>query len=373
MFIVKNKSGRVINLSLGFAFGSAFLIGKNPQAQAFMIDFNYDYDTNYFFSDNPGIDGDDGELYGATRKATLEEAGRYYTDYISDTLDAIVVDTNSPTGIGYEFQYQDGAEIKDGINTWTTSFFNPATGATETKTDLTLAADTITIFAGGRSFSGSTLGQGGTGGYTVFGTINFFNLITARGEDGILDDNNPGQLLEKPTDIGLWGGSITFDNDGDAGGIAYNWNNDFNSTSATGEVDFLSVAIHEIAHVLGFGGASWQTNISNGTFIGTNAVNSYGSPVPLYETAHWQDGITSTAIDGTPNQDAALDPSITGNERKLLTELDYSGLADMGWEVSANALNIQPVPFEFSPGFGILLMCGFFGILKVRNAWKNCQ
>ncbi|MDJ0650583.1 MAG: hypothetical protein QNJ60_17970, partial [Xenococcaceae cyanobacterium MO_188.B19] len=56
---------------------------------------------------------------------------------------------------------------------------------------------------------------------------------------------------------------------------------------------------------------------------------------------------------------------------KILTELDYSGLADMGWEIDSNALNIQPVPFEFSPGLGILLMCGLFGLFKAHNIWKN--
>lgn len=371
MFIVKNRSGKVINLRLGLAFGSAFLIGKTRQVEAFTIDFNYDYDTNYFFTDNPSKDDDDGELYGATRKATLEEAARYFEDYISDTLDAIVVDTNSPTGIGYKFKYQEGEEIKDGFNTWTTSFFNPATGNIETKTDFTLAADTITIFAGGRDLEGSTLGQGGTGWiintetHPTFGTSEFINLIKARGE--------AGALLDNPTDIGLWGGSITFD-------TQTNWENDFNATLEVGEIDFLSVAIHELGHVLGFGGDSWQTNVNqeNNTFTGTNAVTSYGdSPVPLYETAHWQEGLTSTAIDGTPDQEVALDPTyniVNGQgTRKLLTELDYSGLADMGWKVSADALNIQPVPFEFSPGFGILLTCGFFGILKVRNIWKNCK
>ena len=248
----------------------------------------------------------------------------------------------------------------------------------DTSDDFYLAADSITIFAGGRPLSGSTLGEGGTGGvgYSIIkdgedNVLNqdFIDLIIARGEAGALAAN--------PTDIGLWGGSITFDNDGDVDGTAYIWNNEINSTPGTGEIDFLSVAIHELAHVLGFGGSSWQTNIDfgNGTFNGTNAVNSYGSNVPLSDTGHWLEGLTSTAIDGTPDQEVALDPSLNSingvGQRKILTELDYSGLADMGWEVSSDALNIQPVPFEFSPGLGILMMCGFFSILKAHNIWKE--
>ncbi|MDJ0532486.1 MAG: hypothetical protein QNJ70_08310 [Xenococcaceae cyanobacterium MO_207.B15] len=363
MFVIKYKYKKIINLSVGFSGGSTFLIGKTIRTQAFNIAFDYTYDTNNFFSDQ-------------TRKDALEEAASYYETYISDTFEAIEYNTASETGVGYDWSMGSGF-----INTWTASFFHPATGnevqlVNNSINDFYVAADTITIFAGGRNLSGSTLGEGGTGGVgysTIFdgeGNVlnqDFINLVTARGETGALDAN--------PTDIGLWGGSITFDNDGviDTGTetISYNWHYDTSTEPASDEVDFLSVAIHELGHVLGFGGSSWQTNVSNGEFTGTNAVNSYGSNVPLSDPAHWLDGITSTAIDGTLNQEVSLDPSITIGTRKILTELDYSGLADIGWEVSQNALNVQPIPFEFSPGLGILLMCGVFGSLKARNAWNN--
>ena len=359
MLVNNNKYKKIINLSVGFTGGSTFLIGKTIRTEAFNIAFDYTYDTNNFFSDQ-------------TRKNALEQAASYYETYISDDLQAIVIDDGSNTNssaIGFNFSYLDeNNQVQNGTNTWTTSFFDPATGNTNTITDFTLAADTITIFAGGQNLSGSTLGEGGAGGISSsFGTVDFINLISSRGETGALDAN--------PTDIGLWGGSITFDNDGviDTGTetISYNWHYDTSTEPASDEVDFLSVAVHELGHVLGFGGSSWQTNVSNGEFTGTNAVNSYGSNVPLSDPGHWLDGITSTAIDGTLNQEVSLDSNITIGTRKILTELDYSGLADIGWEVSQNALNVQPIPFEFSPGLGILLMCGVFGSLKARNAWKN--
>lgn len=357
---VFHKYIKSINVSLGIYLGAIFLIGQTLTADAFTIDFNYDYDTNNFFFDDPGVSGDDGEL----RRNSLEEAANYYETYISDDFAAITNNPSSTTGIGYDW----GGVL----NTWTASFSHPVTGNTENITDFTVAANTITIFAGGKSFSDDTLGQGGTGGFSVTKVLNgsgdvlnqdFIDLVTARGEIGALESS--------PTDIGLWGGSITFDNDSDVNGTAYIWNNDLNSTPASGEVDFLSVAIHELGHVLGFGGNSWNTNVSSGEFIGTQTVTSYGSNVPLSGSSHWAEGLTSIAIDRTPNQEVALDPSLTIGSRKLLTELDYSGLKDIGWEVSEEALDIQPVPFEFSPGLGILLTCGFFGILKTRHAWQN--
>jgi len=50
-----------------------------------------------------------------------------------------------------------------------------------------------------------------------------------------------------------------------------------------GQADFLTVAEHEICHVLGFNGSndSWTNLISSNAFHGTAAMDVYGGAVPL--------------------------------------------------------------------------------------------
>ncbi len=136
------------------------------------ITFNYDFDTEGFFS---GTDG-------ATRRATLEQAASFYENFITDNLLAI------PTG--------------SVVNTWTAFFANPATGNQQSILDLTVAANSIIVYAGGRDLP-SAIGQGGPGGYTASGSSDFLELIKGRGQ--------AGALTEPATDYSLWGGSITFD------------------------------------------------------------------------------------------------------------------------------------------------------------------
>ena len=76
------------------------------------ITFNYDLDTEGFFS---GAEG-------ATRRATLEKAASFYENFITDNLLAI--------------------PPSSGFNTWTASFSNPATGNQHLIPNLTIAADT---------------------------------------------------------------------------------------------------------------------------------------------------------------------------------------------------------------------------------------
>jgi hypothetical protein len=76
-----NKKKDSIKLSFSLILGSAIALFNAESVKAFNITFDYSYDTNGFFS------GTDGE----TRKDTLERAGQYFTDYLSDILSAIVV------------------------------------------------------------------------------------------------------------------------------------------------------------------------------------------------------------------------------------------------------------------------------------------
>jgi len=97
--------------------------------------------------------------------------------------------------------------------------------------------------------------------------------------------------------------------------------------------DFLSLALHEIGHVLGFGTAPiFREQIKNNKFIGTQSIDfNGGKSVPLDESGtHIKNGYS---LD--PNSDTLLDPFLTFGERNLPTNLDLALLTDIGYDVFA--------------------------------------
>ena len=304
------------------------LVGQTQQAQAMGLDikFDYRYDTNNFFSNQD-------------RKDSLEDAAFYFENAFNDTLDAI-----TPSG----------------GNTWSPSFLNPGTGQqgfTDSSLDnISIPANEILIFAGGYDIGGSAIGLGGPGGYTARGTTTaWFDTLKSRGETGALDT--------PPTDFGPWGGSITFD-------TSTTWHfGDASTSIPPGQNDFLSVAIHELAHLFGFSTApSWKTPISGNQFTGAKSVEINGGNVALHSDGSHLAQNTMSQVNGV-SQEVALDPDIFVGTRKLLTDLDYAVLEDIGWEVDSSVYSSN-VPFEFSPSLGILVVAGMFGTTKVWNARK---
>jgi hypothetical protein len=254
------------------------------------ITFDFDYSLDGptgFFAQNPAA------------KTALDQAASVYTDRILDTLAPITPDSN---------------------NTWTTSFVNPATGVKDSPTfkDLAIPANTLKVFIGAHSLGGP-LGLGGPGGFQAT-TSTFAPTVNFRGQTGA--------SLTPPTDFGgRWGGTIAFDS-------TANWNFDLVGPH-TGQQDFLSVATHELAHVLGFGTAgSWTQNYASGGFFnGPKAVALYGGPVPLNSGGdHFNNGVLSTA-GGVP-QETLMDPDITTGTRKYITLLDFAALDDLGWDLA---------------------------------------
>ncbi|VAX07897.1 hypothetical protein MNBD_GAMMA25-1142 [hydrothermal vent metagenome] len=262
------------------------------QAAAISIVFDYSYDSSGFFADTQ-------------RVSLLNAAGNALGSRLQDTL---------------------GAITPGGVNTFDASFINPGTGSTATINNYNVLDNTLVIYVGGRDL-GSTLGIGGSGGFSAGGTQSFIDSLN-RGQTGV--------DLAPPTDFGPWGGSISFNS-------TANWYFDTDLSTDADIVgnDFYSVALHELGHVLGLGTAgSWDTwvNSTDATFTGNLSTLAFGSAVPLYsDLSHWNTGTMST-VDGVA-QEAAMDPNLTTGTRKLFTELDYTGLGDVGWEVSA-----VPVP-----------------------------
>ncbi len=129
-----------------------------------------------------------------------------------------------------------------------------------------------------------------------------------------------------------WGGSITFD-------TGVNWHYGLSTAGLdSNELDFYSVATHELGHALGIGTApQWNANVRNGTFAGSNVQAVFGGAVPLGSgNAHWAEGVT---LGGSA---VSLDPSLTYGTRVNWTALDAAALRDLGW--GATAFNASPPP-----------------------------
>lgn len=265
-------------------------------AQALVFEFDYTYDTRGFFTDT---------VTGAPiveRRALLEEAASFYSGF-TDSLASIAPQAG---------------------DSWSVKITHPSLGGPAvTLSNLSIAADTLRIFVGGSTSAPGVLGFANTGfSLTASGSAEFVDAVTTRGQANAIGAN--------ATDYGTWGGMIWFN-------AANDWYFGSDTAGLTpGNPDFLTTAIHEIGHILGFGEAdAWLAQIDgNGFFTGAHSVAAHGGPVPVDQFAsHWAEG-TMSVYNGLP-QETLMDPSTPRGERQLPTVLDYAGFADVGWQVSA--------------------------------------
>lgn len=273
----------------------SLLAAAQPALANIDIQFDFSYDTSNFFSSNPDS------------VAALNAAASVFETRFADNLTAIT---------------------SSGPNHFSTVFFNPSTpGADVTLSNQSVATDVIRIYAGAANLGGSTLGIGGPGGYNCSGFSSFCNTDTQRGqgETQNLYDSNGALLSRNAVDVAPWGGSISFDN------ASTNWY--FGLTTAglnSSEYDFYSVAVHELAHVLGFGTSdSFEALTFGSDFIGA----STGSVALSADLGHWADGTLST-VNGV-SQETAMSPAIYNGQRKYFTALDFAAMQDIGWQVAA--------------------------------------
>ena len=255
---------------------------------AFDIQLDYTYDSSDFFAEQ-------------SRRDVLEAATAALESRILDDLTAVV-----PTA----------------ADTWTVDFNDPSTGAPVSISNLSVPEDTVIVYVGARQL-GIGAGNGGTAGFRSFGTPAFNENLHSRGEPGV------DSMGSTDTDFAPLVGTLSVDS-----GTAWNFSLDPPEQTQN---DLLSVAIHELAHVLGFGTSDSFSNMRNssGQLVGSAVVDVHGGPVSLNAgLQHFASGTTSVAPGTTTSHEALMDPEITTGTRKVITELDWAALEDIGWEIA---------------------------------------
>lgn len=287
-----------------------------PVASALEIRIDYTYDTKNFFNT-------------AEKRNAIEAVARFYGDMITDKLLRI-----------------DASEF--GGASWTAYFPHPETGANQFLPNLVVPEDTIIVFVGARDLPGTTVGQGGNGGYSQAGAYSsdWFDRLDGRGS--VAAAVKPVTLR---TDFALWGGAITFD-------TPRTWN--FSLTGNQAGTEFVGVALHEMGHVLGIGTSdSWVNKLSGGTFTGSAAIRSHGS-APAADSSHFQGSLTSPLFGsfgvthGNVRPVLMLPGSIDTNSNfDVATDLDLAALVDIGWQLQpptrlkATALSPTAAAFQW--------------------------
>lgn len=262
--------------------------------------FDYSLDSNGFFSGS-----------NASRREVLQIAGDLLLDQLTDTLSAI-----SPAN----------------GNTWTPNVWHPSRGSSgetiiqKLPENLKIAANEIVVYVGSRNLPGDLLALGGPGGAEFNGTDTWLETIQSRGQSGA--------LKAKPTDFAPTVGSLSFDSDSST-----NWYFGLNPDGiGQQQIDFLSVAIHELCHVLGFGTApSWQTFVSGNAFTGTNAKAAAAGRGNVALAGGHFDAEVRTNQGATP---LGVE-RISAGSRHLLSSVDLAALNDIGWKVGNTSVTVK--------------------------------
>ena len=268
------------------------------------IQIDYTFDTNNFFNTQE-------------KKNAIEAVADFYGGLLQDNLLRI-----------------DSSEFSS-TSTWVPSLLDPATGNRITLEDIVIPEDTIIVYVGSRDLGGNVRGQGGPNGFAngTRGTAAWIDRLLGRGQEGA---EHRSSEADQRTDIGPWGGTISFDHDS-------TWN--FSLEENRDGIEFLTVALHEMGHVLGLGPSdAWDNLISSeGTFLGPAATASFGSAPPA-DGSHFLTSLTSPLF-GSFGVEHGLSRPVrmlpvnfdSGNNFDVLTDLDLAALVDIGWEVSVPA------------------------------------
>jgi len=313
----------------------AFLLVSAASADVIVL-IDYSQDTNNFFNT-------------PEKRDALQTAANRWGGIITSSLGAVSPSgTGTGTGPGWRIGF---------VNPGTGADFEVSTAANEASDPLVsagaapanvygfagLSTNTWIIYAGGRSLLGPA-GIGGSGTGTNFTST--FTDPAGPFHRGVMpvDGSNP------VNDLPVWGGSIAFD-------TATNWHFDPATPASNTEVDFYSIAMHELGHVLGLsaGWNQWTKKVTGSSFNGANAVAAYNADNGASLTSldmvsstnfHWKDNTYDSKIfaGGNPDyvgtvgpgapQDLLMEPvaNFTSTVHRFeATNVDVAALRDLGW------------------------------------------
>ena len=278
---------------------------------------------------------------GPQAKAALDAAAAFYSNILDDTLAAIQTPAPFHGTLG-------------GSSTWSwkRTFADPATGFQNAQNNMVVPANDYIVFVGARDLPAGELGRGGPGGGSW--TQNMGGSFTQAESTTVAQTQaqfkSAVETRGETSGFARWGGAIAFD-------VNTNWHFNHTTAPASNEYDFYTVALHELAHTLGFGASlEWNNFLSGATFVGPLAMAQYSQngPVPAIATGtdagHWTTANTGSIVyGGTASQQSLMSPALTSGTRRRLTNLDAAALVDIGWEIDLP----QPLPGDYS-GNGIV-------------------
>ena len=145
------------------------------------------------------------------------------------------------------------------------------------------------------------------------------------GLSGISDGALAAALQQRfdATPFQPWTAWISFDSKTD---FSFDPDPELGTAVPADKLDFVSVALHEIGHTLGFGTAgSFKSKISGGVFTGAKTVTLFGGPLPLTaDLGH----VPNTTMSGGHRM--LMDLSDGVGTRYVPTPLDLAVLEDLG-------------------------------------------
>ena len=339
----------------------ALLLVCISPARAILVQFDYSYDAanGNFFGQNPAA------------KATLDTAAADLSHLITTSLGAVPTDVFTGSG--------DGATIKFD---WSLSFPNPATGATVTLQNFSLAPDIVVFRVGMRPLSAALISAGASVTASLLPSIvtsssqgyatataaaqAASDAVMARGSGPIMGSVTGSFATASYTaKYGAFGGSIWFDNDRDNNGLPDStaslldyWHVDAGSPVPADKYDLYTAAMREMIKGLGFGASqSWKSLAQGTSWIGPNVDRAFGgSSADLVTTdGYVTPGLTGIRLlDGT-TQEALMSPTLAIGIRKTPTTLDAAFLQDFGY---------QAIP---EPGSAGLLVGGLALLARSRR------
>lgn len=249
--------------------------GGGGPASTFQIQFDYRFDSMGMFDD-------------PVRRAALEYAARAWADHLDD-----------------EF-----ANIPSGTEVLVRNPEDPDVAGTVFSIDTEI--DDLLVFPGFAAIDG----EGGTLGRAT--STAAIGSVTDPTLQAALDERYNGATFQP------WTGWVAFDMADD---FFYDQTPETSDDIPPDQMDFVTVAMHELGHILGVGSCDqFDALVEGQTYVGAQAVALYGSALPLSsDLSHFPVTIMS---DG---RRMTMDESDGNGARYPPTPLDLAVLADLGY------------------------------------------